>query len=351
MSFLEASVTLRRPRFQIETDLAAEEGHVLALIGPNGAGKSSLVEALCGLIPIDGGRVAVGGTAWEDVAGRIRLPPQRRSVGVMFQRLALFPKMTALDNVAYGLRSIGAGRAEARHAATAVLERLGAAELAGVPAGELSGGQEQKVGLGRALAVEPDLLLLDEPTSQLDVATRMVVRRSLIDALHDFTGVAVVVTHQPMEAVAVAAEIAVMEEGRITQRGDPRELQLRPRTAYVAEFAGVNLLEGRSTGDRVDIGGGASVAVANAPRGDVFVAIDPNAIALHTTIPEGTPRNVWRLSITDIDLEGDRARVRLAGELTLVAEITRAAATQLRLAEKGHVWATTKATQVHAYPR
>ncbi|HEX3325392.1 MAG TPA: ABC transporter ATP-binding protein [Actinomycetota bacterium] len=351
MSFLDASVTVRRPRFQIQTELAVEEGHVLALIGPNGAGKSSLVEALCGLIPIDGGRVVVGGTAWEDVAGRVRLPPQQRSVGVMFQRLALFPKMTALDNVAYGPRSIGASRTQARHAATSVLERLEAADLAGVPAGELSGGQAQKVGLGRALAVEPDLLLLDEPTSQLDVATRMIVRRSLIDVLRDFTGVTVVVTHQPMEAMAVAGEIAVMEEGRITQRGDAKELQLRPRSAYVAEFAGVNLLEGCSTGDRVEIAGGASVAVANAPRGDVFVAIDPNAIALHRTIPEGTPRNVWQLGITDIDLEGDRARVRMTGELTLVAEITRAASTQLRLADKGRVWATTKATQVHVYPR
>jgi molybdate transport system ATP-binding protein len=142
-----------------------------------------------------------------------------------------------------------------------------------------------------------------------------------------------------------------MEEGRITQRGDPRELQLRPRSAYVAEFAGVNLLQGRSTGDRVEIAGGASVAVANAPQGDVFVAIDPNAIALHRTIPEGTPRNVWQLDISDIDLEGERARVRLTGGVTLVAEITRAAATQLRLEEKGHVWATTKATQVHVYPR
>lgn len=351
MSFFEASVVLGRPRFRIEVDLDADGGRVLALIGPNGAGKSSLVQALCGLVPLDAGRVGVGGSPWEDVGAGIRLPPQRRSVGVMFQGLALFPKMTALDNVAYGPRAMGASRTHARRSAAAVLERLGAAELTGVPADQLSGGQAQKVALGRALAVEPDLLLLDEPTSQLDVATRMAVRRSLIDALRDFTGVTVLVTHQPMEAMAVADEIAVIEEGRITQRGDPRELQLRPRSAYVADFAGVNLLEGRSTGDRVELAGGATVAVAEAPMGDVFVAIHPNAIALYRMIPEGTPRNVWKLDISDIDLEGDRARVRLRGDLTLVAEITRAAAIQLRLAEKGSVWASAKATQVQTYPR
>jgi molybdate transport system ATP-binding protein len=351
MTFFEASVTIRRPHLQVEVDLEAAEGSVLAVIGPNGGGKSTAVEALCGLLPLDSGRVVVAGVVWEDAALKVRLVPQKRSVGVMFQSLTLFPNMTAVENVSYGIRSLGMNQSEARRTAVGVMDRLDAGALAETPAGQLSGGQAQKVALARALAVEPDLLLLDEPTSKLDVSTQVEVRRALDEALRDFAGVTVLVTHQPMEAMALADRIVVVEGGRVTQRGDPIELQLHPRSAYVAGFAGVNLLEGRSTGDLVQLPGGASVAVVNAPTGDVFAAIDPNAIALYRTPPEGTPRNVWRLEVTEIDFEGQRARVRMTGELTLVAEITRASAEELHLTDKGSVWASAKATQVQTYPR
>jgi molybdate transport system ATP-binding protein len=351
MSYFEASITVRRPRFDVAVDLEAAEGSTIAIIGPNGAGKSTVVDALCGLLPLDSGRVRVGGAVWEDAASHLRLPPQCRSVGVAFQGLALFPRMTAVENVAYGMRALGERKSDANRVAAKVLERLGASEIAATAVERLSGGQAQKVALARALAVEPHLLLLDEPTSKLDVMSQVEVRRSLLHALREFAGVTLWITHQPLEPLSVATEVVVMEQGRLTQRGVPSELQLRPRSSYVAEFAGVNLLEGRSIGDRVDVGGGATVTVANAPRGDVFVVIHPNSIALHRQAPEGTPRNVWRLNVADIGYEGDRARVRLTGELTLVAEITPSAATQLRLDERGDVWAAVKATQVQTYPR
>jgi molybdate transport system ATP-binding protein len=351
MTFLEAVMTIGRPHLQVEMTLDADRGDTLAVVGPNGAGKSTLVQALSGLLALDGGRIRVGDAVWEDVDSKIRIAPQRRSVGVMFQDLALFPNMTAVGNVAYGLRSVHKSKSQARSAALKTLEELGAAALSGTPVGKLSGGQAQKVALARALAVQPDVLLLDEPTSKLDVTSQIEIRRSLIQALGRFAGVALVVTHQPLEAMALASEVVVMEEGRITQRGSPADLQLHPRSAYVAEFVGVNLLEGRSEHGRVLLASGASVVVSDAPAGDVLVAIHPTTIALYRNPPEGTPRNVWRLSITDIDLENERARVRLAGELTVVAEITRAAAMELRLTDKGEVWASAKATQVRAYPR
>jgi molybdate transport system ATP-binding protein len=351
MSFFTANMMVRRPGLRVEVDLDAPEGTVLALIGPNGGGKSTSVEALCGLLALDSGRVEVAGAVWEDTTARIRLAPQQRSVGVMFQGLSLFPNMTARENVSYGIRSLGTRQAPALRTATAVLEKLDAVELADRPVNQLSGGQAQKIALARALAVEPDLLLLDEPTSKLDVITQTEVRHALLEALRDFAGVTVLVTHQPMEAMALADQIVVLEEGRLTQRGDSTDLQLRPRSAYVAGFAGVNLFEGRSSGDLVQLAGGTSVAVVHAPTGDVFVAIDPNAIALYRTPPEGTPRNVWRLEVAEIDFEGERARVRMTGEMILVAEITRASAMELRLSDKGSIWASTKATQVQAYPR
>jgi molybdate transport system ATP-binding protein len=351
VSFLEAGMTIERPRLQVDVYLAAERGNTLAVVGPNGAGKSTLVQALSGLLALSGGRVTVGDAVWEDVRSQIRITPQRRSVGVMFQDLALFPNMSAAENVAYGLRSARENRSQARASALTILEELGAADLSTTPVGKLSGGQAQKVALARALAVQPAVLLLDEPTSKLDVSSQLEVRRSLADVLSTFAGVALVVTHQPLEAMALAHEVLVIEEGHITQRGSPAELQLRPRSAYVAEFVGVNLLRGRSERGRVLLAGGATVAVSDAPTGDVFVAIHPTTIALYRTPPEGTPRNVWRLRVTDIDFENERTRVRLTGQLTLVAEVTRAAAMELHLEDKGEVWASTKATQVRAYPR
>ncbi|MEA2506575.1 MAG: molybdate transport system ATP-binding protein [Actinomycetota bacterium] len=351
MSFLEADVALPRQQFHIDIDICAEQGHVLAIVGPNGAGKSTLVQALSGLLALESGKVVVGGTVWEDPASRLRLAPQRRSIGVMFQDLALFGKMTALENVAYGLRSTPMKKSDAMVAARRTLQRLDADDLADVRAGELSGGQAQKVALARAFAAKPDLLLLDEPTSKLDVTDQRETRQTLSTALFDYPGTALLVTHQPMEALALAQQIVVVEEGRVTQRGASNELQLQPRTPYVAEFVGVNLLEGRGSVDHVRLTGGASVAVVGAPSGDVLVAIHPTAVALHRTPPEGTPRNVWRLDVAEVNLEGERVRVRLTGEVTLVAEITRSAAAQLQIEAKGPVWASTKATQVRTYPR
>jgi molybdate transport system ATP-binding protein len=351
MSFLEATLTVARADLQVDVDLTASEGDILAVVGPNGAGKSTLVNALCGLLPLERGRVVVGGTVWEDPSSAVRLPPQRRSVGVLFQALALFENMTALENVAYGLRSLGTKRSRARALAKAVLERMGAIDLAEVRAGDLSGGQAQKVALARALAIQPDLLLLDEPTSKLDVTNQREIRRTLTRSLEDFGGVAILVTHQPLETLALADVVAVLEKGRVTQQGNTTELQLHPHSPYVAEFVGVNLFEGRSGIDHVRLKSGATVAVLDAPPGDVLVAIHPTAIALHRTAPEGTPRNVWCLEVAEVDYEGERVRVRLTGALSVVAEITRSAAAQLQIDAKGIAWASTKATQVRTYPR
>jgi molybdate transport system ATP-binding protein len=351
VTFLSASLSVRRDRFGLDIAMEAAEGQTVALVGPNGAGKSTVVEAMCGLIPLSGGRVRVGDSVWEDTASRVRLSPQSRSVGVMFQGLALFPSMSSLDNVAYGPSSCGRSRTRSRHAAGALLEELGCSDIASQPPSRLSGGQAQKVALARALAVEPDLLLLDEPTSKLDVAAQVETRRALRSVLQQFQGVALLVTHKPLEAMALASNMIVVEEGSVTQAGTPDELRARPRSAYIADFVGVNLLEGRAARGHVQLSGGASVTVAGGPVGDVFVQIHPSAVALHRARPEGTPRNVWRLEVQDVDLEGDRARVRLAGPLSLVAEVTPSAVAQLRLTDKGAVWASVKATQVQIYLR
>ena len=232
-----------------------------------------------------------------------------------------------------------------------VLASLDASQIATARAETLSGGEAQRVALARALAVAPDVLLLDEPTSSLDAASRVVTRRVIEKALATFEGAAVIVTHDPVEALALSDDIVVVEQGRVTQTGTPGDMRARPRSEYVAQLVGVNLLLGRASADHVALEDGATVVAPGDVSGDVYVAIHPSAIALYRERPEGTPRNVWRLDVVHLDDEGQRVRVQLAGNPALIAEVTPGAASELHLHEGGPVWAAVKATQVEIYPR
>jgi molybdate transport system ATP-binding protein len=206
------------------------------------------------------------------------------------------------------------------------------------------------VALARALAVEPRLLLLDEPLTALDAGARVEVRRELRRHLASFHGVRLLVTHDPLEAMALADELVVLEEGRVVQRGPAAEISARPRSRYVAELVGVNLFEGQAHGDHVVLTGGASLFAPEAGAGPALVVVHPRAVSLHRREPEGTPRNVWRGRIEAVDREGERARVRLGGPLPIVAEVTPAAVSELQLADGGEVWVSVKASEVSVFP-
>jgi molybdate transport system ATP-binding protein len=286
----------------------------------------------------------------EDTAAGTRIPSQRRPVGVVFQDGLLFPHLSVLDNVAFGLRARGASRSKARGDAMEWLARLDLAGLAGARPEQLSGGQAQRVALARALATNPRLLLLDEPLSALDVAARAEVRRELVRHLRSFAGIRLLVTHDPLEAMALADRLLVLEEGRIVQSGTPAEVRERPRSRYAADLVGVNLFRGRARSGVVELPSGGRIVAAGAGEGDVFAVVHPRSVALHRQVPEGSPRNVWEVTAERVDLEGERVRVLLGGSVPLVAEVTGAAADELRLAEGGSVWATVKATEVTSYP-
>jgi molybdate transport system ATP-binding protein len=193
------------------------------------------------------------------------------------------------------------------------------------------------------------LLLLDEPLSALDVTIRAEVRRELSRQLASFGGVRLIVTHDPLEAIALADRLVVLENGQVVQSGTPEEVTARPRSRFVADLAGVNLLRGKGRGDHVELAG-ASIAAPDAGDGDVFAVIHPRAVALFLSRPEGTPRNVWRGEVEDIDLNGDRVRVRVKSPVPLVAEVTPAAVRDLRLHAGATVWVAFKATEVSVYP-
>ncbi|OLT22740.1 ABC transporter ATP-binding protein [Actinomadura sp. CNU-125] len=343
---LDARVAVRRGGFVLDLPLTAGPGEVVALLGPNGAGKSTALRALAGLVPTSGGHLRLDGADLRP------LPPERRRIGMVFQDYLLFPHLGALDNVAFGPRCQGVRRREARRIAAGWLERVGLAEYASAKPRELSGGQAQRVALARALAVRPGLLLLDEPLAALDAHTRMEIRAALRRHLAGFEGAAVLVTHDPLDAMVLADRIVVVEDGRPVQEGEPAEVARRPRTDYVARLVGLNLYRGRAGGGRVVLGEGShTLDTVDSLEGEVFLAFAPSAVALYRTRPDGSPRNLWHARVGTIERHGDRVRVRLEGEsITALADVTAAAVAELHLSEGSPIWAAVKATETHVYP-
>jgi molybdate transport system ATP-binding protein len=214
----------------------------------------------------------------------------------------------------------------------------------------LSGGQAQRVALARALISEPRLLLLDEPLAALDATTRASTRRDLRRHLADYDGVRVIVTHDPIDAAALADRLVVLESGRVVQTGTSAEISAHPRSPYVADLVGVNLLRGRGQQDRVVVSAEAALTVAGAVDGDLLAVIHPRAVTLHREAPEGSARNVWQGRVANVDRETDRVRVEVSGPVPIVAEITHGALDDLGLTDGSPVWVSVKATEIAVFP-
>ncbi len=348
---LTADFAVRRGSLQLKVDLAVESGRVLVLLGPNGAGKSTVLRVLSGLLRPDTGRVQLGGLVLDEPGAGRHVPPYERPVGMVFQDYLLFPHLSTVDNVAFGLRSRRVPKARAQDAAHGWLDRVGLAAYAKAKPGSLSGGQAQRVALARALIGEPELLLLDEPLAALDARTKLEVRADLRHHLSEYRGAAVVVSHDPIDAMALADEVAVIEHGRVVQSGPPGEVARRPRTDYVARLIGLTLLAGTGEGNAVRLDSGAAVAVAEPVNGSVYVAIRPEAVAIYPARPHGSPRNVWPVRVVSATPHGSAVRCDLAGPVPLTADLTATAFAELGLASGSEVWATVKAHEVDVYAR
>ncbi len=343
---LVAHIAVELPGFSLDVRLTAVPGEVVALLGPNGAGKTTLLRALAGLLPPGAARTETATLDGVPLAG----PPQRRPIGVVFQEYLLFPHLSALENVAFGPRSRGVGRAAARVLAHGLLDDLGLAEQAQLRPRQLSGGQAQRVALARALAVSPALLLLDEPLAALDAGTRPVVRAQLARHLAAPDRVTLLITHEPLDAMVLADRIVVLEGGRVVQVGTPAEITAHPRSQYVARLVGLNLYRGVADGTGVRVESGATITVQDPASGPVLVAFRPAAVALYPQRPTGSPRNAWLSRVDGVEQHGDSVRVHLTGELPAAADVTPAAAAQLRLTPGQEIWAVLKASEATAYP-
>lgn len=290
------------PERRVNLELTVADGETLALIGPNGAGKSTVLSLISGALRPAGSEVRVSGEVLTGT-GRRWVPPHLRKVTTLSQDPVLFPHLTARANIMFGLRAQGVPRSRARQDAERWLTELGIPELADRRPASLSGGQAQRVAVARALAADPRLLLLDEPMASLDIDVAPALREQLGRFLTGRT--AVIVTHDVLDALTLADRIAVLENGRLMEHGPTDEVLSRPRTAFSARFAGLNLVAGRWDGGAVVLPDGARLAVhTDLPAGaEVNVAFRPSQVRLADAA--GLPRTVRSLSPS-----GDLVRVR-----------------------------------------
>ena len=352
---LHAQVAERDAEFALE--LAS--GDVLAVLGPNGAGKSTLLSLIAGLLPPDVGRIVLGDTVLTDTTAGIFVPPHARGVALLAQQALLFPHMTVEANVAYGPRRRGRSRSGGRTVARQWLDAVDAGHLADRRPAELSGGQAQRVAIARALAADPRLLLLDEPMAALDVAGAPAVRALLRDLLHTDQRTAVIVTHDLLDALAIANTVIVVDAGRVVESGPVRTVLAAPRSDFAARIAGLNLISG-ITGEpgTIRTSWGATIFGTGGPvAGNSAVAVfSPAAVSVHLARPHASPRNTLPITIAELQVHGATVRVCGAaqpdGGPALFADITAAAVADLALAPGRRVYFAIKAMEVriHAAP-
>jgi putative spermidine/putrescine transport system ATP-binding protein len=302
-----------------DLSLTVPDGELFCLLGPSGCGKSTTLQMIAGLIRPDSGRIRVGGTDITDT------PVQRRNIGVVFQNFALFPHLTAAQNVAYGLKARRRPAAEIATRVGEMLEFVGLAAKAGRHPRALSGGEQQRVALARALAIDPDLLLLDEPFSSLDRELRLELRTELARIQHETKVTMVFVTHDQDEAFAIADSVGVCDAGRLQQVAPPRELYDTPANPFVARFVGrSNLLP--------------AAAVPGTSTVDGTLLVRPENVQTASTPPDGRPTVEGVVETVEYGGDGTLYHVAALGRTIVVARPSRRREDLMIPGDRVHLW-------------
>ena len=304
-------------------------GELVCLLGPSGCGKTTTLRLIAGFASPTRGRVFIEGA---DVTTK---PPHVRNIGIVFQHHALFPHLSTFENVEFGLRNIGAAKAERRERVNEMLATVRLAGLANRYPRELSGGQQQRVALARALVLRPAVLLLDEPFSNLDAQLRIHMRDEVRSLVHQLNATTILVTHDQEEALAIADRIVVMNKGQIEQIGAPAEIYDAPNSRFVAEFIGrCNLLPCAAVGHSraVIVEGDQTLVIANVPTAERgVVAIRPE----HLTVADGSSANPLRVEIVQFTYLGSRTHLQVSThKLKMLVDLPSAQAKGLTIGQE-----------------
>ena len=337
--------------------LPSDPPQLSIVFGPSGAGKTTLLRCVAGLEKLTAGQIQYGNEIWSDARNRNWVPPQKRSVGYLFQDFALFPHLSVRGNIAFGLGSLS--RAERRSRVDAVCSQLGLEGLGERRPRQLSGGEQQRVALARVLVRRPRLLLLDEPFAALDEGTREEVRSYLVRLLRTLGIPALVVTHDWIDALTLGDEMIVISQGRMLQTGPPREVLTRPAGPEVAAVVGVEtVVEGtleRSEAGTASLEVGSTRLVGVDPGGTAtsyWVCIRGEDVTLeHGTARKSTARNHLQGRVVGLSPKGPLTKVEVDVGFPLVALVTRQAALDLDLGPGNTVSAVFKASIIHLIPR
>jgi len=353
---LSVRVKKRLREFPLEIAFDARPGETLVIIGPSGCGKTTSLNIIAGIVEPDEGRVALGDRVFFDSSVGTNVPTEKRSIGYVFQDFALFPHMTVADNVSYGLRARRRPKHEIAPKVDQVLGLLGISHLATRRPGGLSGGERQRVALARAVACDAEILLLDEPLGSLDAQTRNHVRGELQRMLRLVGRIAILVTHDYVDALTFGDRICVLERGKVLQMGARDQLLYHPKSRFVAELTGVNFFEGAISASSAD--GLAEVWVGDnrlyascdeRDMGGILLAFFPSDVTISREPPATSARNVFRSQVREVIHMGDKVRLSLNGSLPMCAEISAQALRDLALKAGDEVYASLKATAIKTY--
>ncbi len=339
-------LNIRLPGFDLkDINLSLHENEFFILMGPTGAGKTVLLEAIAGLVPIASGRIVIGG---REVT---RLPPEKRGISLVYQDYALFPHLTVLENITYGLHFHRIEKGESQNLLSHLLELLNLHHLQARLPTNLSGGEKQRVSLARALIVEPEVLLLDEPLSALDTAFREEVRNAIKKLHQSSKATFLMVTHDFAEALSLARRAAVMNDGRVEQVGSIEDIFQRPSSTFVADFVGMKNLFASNFKDTSAVVQGLEVELGREPansRG--YIAIRPEDIVISRDALTSSMRNSFRGVVTGMFDQGFYYEVHVrAGTVTFKSLITKRSVFELELQEGNDVFLSFKSAAIHTF--
>ena len=323
---LDARLAVTRGPLSLDLDLTVPSGAVLALLGPRGAGKTTALEAVAGLVPLDAGHVRVGERTLDDTAGGIHLKAAERGIGMVFQDYRLFSHLSVVENVEFGVRAQGMKKKPARDRAAEWLEAVGATNLADRAPSTLSNDEAQRVALARALAIEPSVLLLDEPLAGIEASLRMRVRGELAQRLRENGAATVLVTHDLVDALVLADSVIVLEEGRAVQAGTPVEIAASPSTQFVARLVGLNL---------------GPAPISSKLEEGISLAFAPSAVRVTRDRPRDDPSShVWRATSPALEQLASLVRARATTPMydTILADIAPTQLAGLNSALGTQVW-------------